>query len=78
MPKTVADLYREALALSEEERNQLLRLLTGRPADRSPGSGIEKSWIDECKRRLEELDGGAVKAIPADAVLREARERLGR
>ena len=39
---------------------------------------IEKLWIEECHRRIEELRSGKVKAIPAEEVFAEMRARFGR
>ncbi|ETX09615.1 hypothetical protein MUS1_06730 [Marinomonas ushuaiensis DSM 15871] len=37
---------------------------------------IEKDWLEEAKRRAEELDNGVVKAIPAEEVMANARALL--
>jgi Putative addiction module component len=39
-------------------------------------SETERLWIEEALARDEELESGAVEAVPADEVLRDARARL--
>jgi putative addiction module component (TIGR02574 family) len=60
-----------ALALPEDERadvvGALLESLDG-PAD----EGVEEAWADEIKRRIEDVESGAVKTIPWE----EARKHL--
>ena len=76
MSKKVEDLYREALTLTEDERERLALLLHNATASKSMDPEIEKAWIEECERRLAEIDSGAVQAIPAEEVLEEARRFL--
>lgn len=76
MARTVDDLFREALTLSEEERERLALLLHNATSGGYVDPEIEKAWVNECRRRLAELDSGATHAIPADEVLEEARRRL--
>ena len=37
---------------------------------------VERKWIDEAKRRLEELRSGRARGIPADEVFADIQERL--
>ena len=76
MARKADDLYQEALTLSEEERERLALLLHNATASESADPEIEKAWVQECKRRLAELDSGVEQAIPADDVLEEARRRF--
>lgn len=66
-----SDLLKRALGLPAEARaalaNSLLESLDG-PIDAS----AEEEWNQEVARRLEELDSGAVRAIPWT----EARRRI--
>ncbi len=76
MAKKAADLYREALTLSEDEREELVRLLT-MPADSSwSGPEIEQAWMEECDRREEAIDRGEMVLIPAEEVHRRVSEYL--
>jgi putative addiction module component (TIGR02574 family) len=72
MKTRVKDLLSEALALAPEDRADLAgRLLdTLEPED----PGVEKAWHAEIRRRIEELDSGAVEPMSAE----EARSRIFR
>ena len=39
---------------------------------------LARAWADEVERRIEMIDRGLVKPLPADVALREAREHLER
>jgi hypothetical protein len=39
---------------------------------------VAKAWADEVARRIEMIDKGLVKPLPADIALRQAREHLER
>lgn len=68
-------IEREAMALSWEERERLVQdLIAG--LESRPVSAIDQAWIDEAERRYDELVSGRVQGVPAEQVLREARERL--
>ena len=41
-----------------------------------PESEIEKLWIEEAERRLDELESGAVEGIPGDEAFRRARAAI--
>jgi len=76
MVRKAEDLYREALALSEVEREELVRLLTMKNDSMWASPEIEQAWMDECDRRMKAIDEGKMELFPADEVLRAARERL--
>ena len=62
-----------ALELSPEERAQLAqRLLSSLPRDPE----AEAAWDAEIRRRVAELESGAMNTIPAEEVFAEARHRL--
>jgi len=76
MAKKADDLYREALALSEDEREELIRLLTI-PTDSAWSSPeIEQAWMHECDRREQAIDRGEMDLIPTEEVHRRVREQL--
>ena len=63
MNRSVQELYNEALRLSDGERASLAaRLMESLAGD--TGEGVEDAWGDEIQRRLDELDSGAVRAVP--------------
>lgn len=76
MAKKAEDVYREALTLSDKEREELVRLLT-MPADSAWSSPeLEQAWMDECDRREEAIDRGEMDLIPAEEVHRRVSEYL--
>jgi putative addiction module component (TIGR02574 family) len=73
MSPTAAELLKQVLTLDDKDRasvaGALIESLHG-PADPQ----AEEAWDVEIRRRVEELESGAVKTIP----WREVRERLFR
>lgn len=60
-----------AMELTLEERAQLAgKLLMS--LDEPSESEIERLWLEEAERRIEEFRSGKVKGIPADEVFRRA------
>ena len=45
--------------------------------DEISDEGWEAQWAEECNRRLDELEGGKVKLIPAEDVMRRMKEKYG-
>lgn len=43
----------------------------------APDPEIEKAWIDEINRRVEEMESGKDPGIPAEEVFRKLREKYG-
>jgi hypothetical protein len=77
MVRAVADIQRDILALSEEQRVELLRALIAEldaPAD----PDVERVWLETAQRRYRELVEGKVKGIPGTLVFERLRSRLGR
>ena len=68
------ELIAEAISLPVEERaivvDSILRSLN------SPEDDIDRQWIAEAERRLEEVRTGRVKAIPGDKVFAQIRKRF--
>ena len=75
MARTAEELYKEALALSAEERDELMRLLSKRANNGYASPEIEKAWSEEIERRERDLAEGRDQWIPGDKVMRELRER---
>ena len=46
------------------------------PLDPEPDADVEAAWSGKIRRRVAELDAGAVKAIPWEAVRKELFARL--
>jgi len=68
------ELIAEAISLPVEERaivvDSILRSLN------SPEDEIDRQWIAEAERRLDEVRTGRVKAIPGDQVFAQIRKRF--
>ena len=75
MSRTASELLREALDLSQEDRADLINSLI-ESFDSETDANVEDAWIMEVNRRTEELDRGAVKAIPWPDVLRKLSSDL--
>ncbi len=75
MPTTMQQLEAEALKLDLHARAHLAgRLLLS--LDEPSPSEIERLWLDEAERRLEEYHSGKVVGIPADEVFKRALAEL--
>ena len=75
MARTVQEIEAEIRELAAADRDRLLRDLVA-DHDGKPDKDIEEAWLVEAQKRYEELRSGAVKAVPADEVIRKARARL--
>ena len=68
------ELIAEAISLPVEERaiivDFLLRSLN------SPEGSIDRQWVAEAERRLDEVHTGRVKTIPGDLVFTQIRKRF--
>jgi putative addiction module component (TIGR02574 family) len=60
-------LLEQALQLTPDEQEWLAECLLIK--DEGAAADVETAWGDEIKRRLDEIDSGAVKMIPGDKVL---------
>ena len=76
MTPQVPELLQKALTLSIEERwlliDRLVESLDDEPAD----GGVEAAWVEEIKRRVDDIRSGRVKTIPGEQVLRELAEEF--
>jgi hypothetical protein len=77
MVRKAKELYREALALSETEREELARMLMGQAGHGFATPEIERAWLDEARRLDRAVDAGEEALIPSEEVMRELRERYG-
>ena len=76
MTMNAKELYDEALALGEEARAELVRLLAPE-GDGWATPEIEKAWMEEIERREREYADGKMELIPAEDVFRELRKKYG-
>ena len=63
MNATAKQLYDNALHLPDSERAELAAWLI-ESLDPDVDREVDEAWDAECKRRIDELDSGAVTAVP--------------
>jgi putative addiction module component (TIGR02574 family) len=68
-------ILQSALSLPLDDRMEIAESLMLSLNDEQAAE-IEAAWSEEIKRRLDSIDKGEVKLIPAEQVMREMRERL--
>ena len=78
MPVTLEQVTEEVRELSRPDREQLLaRLIRDLdPVENLSAAEIENAWDNEIARRLEEIDSGKVKAVPAEEVFARLQAKL--
>jgi putative addiction module component (TIGR02574 family) len=75
MSLTREQIMTEVMALDPKERQALAQEIWETAINEVPPD-VEAAWMDECRRRIGQLDRGEVQAIPGEQVMREAREAL--
>ena len=70
MERNLKEVFHEAAQLSERDRATLAGLLI-ETLDPASESEVEVAWSEEIKRRLAEIDAGAVELIPWEEVRAE-------
>ena len=68
-------LLSQALKLPDDERAALAAELIA-SLDGDPDEGVEEAWAAEIKRRVDQIERGAVELIPWEQVRAELRQRL--
>lgn len=74
MSSLTDELSRKARALPPEERIRLAEELLS--SVQESDEEIEAAWAEEIERRLEEVESGTAKLIPAEEVFAEIRRLL--
>jgi putative addiction module component (TIGR02574 family) len=74
MSAVLEKIERQALALPPKERAQLVDKLWESLGD-TTCPVLSEDWKAEIERRCAEIDGGKVKLIPGEQVMREARRK---
>jgi putative addiction module component (TIGR02574 family) len=75
MAETAKDLESEVLQLPAAARARLAeRLLASLDTEADPQN--EELWLAEAERRLNELESGLAKGVPADQVIADVRSKL--
>jgi putative addiction module component (TIGR02574 family) len=75
MARPLARIEEEVRSLSTAEKESLLRVLWEEldgPAD----PDVEAAWLEEVRRRSDEIESGAVKSIPSEEVFGRLRAQL--
>jgi len=72
---TLADVTRDALSLSVDDRVVLARRVW-ESLERFADAEVEKAWMDEADRRWREIEEGKVQCRPASEVMKRARNSL--
>ena len=75
MATTLERLAEQAMTLPSELRAQLADLLV-ESLDGEELGRIEQLWLDEAKRRRDEVRSGAVKTVPGEEALRKVRDSI--
>jgi putative addiction module component (TIGR02574 family) len=75
MTKPVRELESKALRLPRRERARLAQRLIS-SLDPEVDADVEKLWLQEAERRLDELKSGKIAGIPAQKVIRKVRSML--
>ena len=70
------ELIKEVLSLPVEQRALLADTIL--KSLNAPEADLDRIWVEEAKRRLEELRSGRVKAVPGDEVFQRVRARFGK
>jgi putative addiction module component (TIGR02574 family) len=73
MPTTLESLSKEALVLPPDQRLKLARQLLD-SVDLEPDPGADAAWETEIAGRIERLDSGISKPIPAKDVFARLRK----
>jgi putative addiction module component (TIGR02574 family) len=78
MPKTLAEVTRDAADLPVSERLKLARILLelSEPATEPSPDDVQEAWDQEIERRLQELRSGKVKGVPLEEVRAKIEARL--
>ena len=77
MSTAIAEIEARIRALSPEDRSELIRTLIAE-LDGPAEAGVERAWVEEARRRHEELQAGTVQAVPGEEVFENLRARLKR
>ncbi|MCE5327607.1 MAG: addiction module protein [Planctomycetaceae bacterium] len=71
---TAQEIKERALHLPPIERAALIEALLS-SFDRPGGDEIDAAWAEEAERRIDEMDSGQVKGIPAEEVFRKIDQK---
>ena len=72
---TINDIEKFVFKLPPDERAALAYRIWD-SLEEFADADIEKAWLDEADRRWQEIEDGEVRCIPAEEVIKRARERV--
>jgi putative addiction module component (TIGR02574 family) len=76
---TLEDIWKEVLRLPAEARAKLAGdILESLDDEQFDQDNVDAAWDDEIKRRVEEIESGAVKGVPWSEVQQKARQTLNK
>jgi hypothetical protein len=75
MSQTAAEILEAARQLPRHQQRWIGHELPGEDESESPAE-VEAAWGKEIKRRLDEIDSGAVQMVPLDDVLARMKTRI--
>ena len=75
MARPLAQIQEDIRALGVREKEALLRVLW-EEIDGPGDADVDAAWLEEAKRRDQELEAGTVETIPADEVFRSLEDSL--
>jgi putative addiction module component (TIGR02574 family) len=73
---TLEQIMSEARQLPREQISELFDLLLAE-SFAQPDASVEQAWKAETRRRIAEIESGAVRGIPGDEVMAELRAIVG-
>ncbi len=77
MNATLKQIAHDALQLAPAQRAELADFLVESLAS-APPDEIQRLWLDEASKRLDEARSGKIKTLPGEDVLAEARRLVKR
>jgi len=75
MSKKAADVYREAMALSDEEQQKLRNMLECGTSNGYASPEIARAWREEIERRERDIAEGRGEWLPGEAVIEDLLKR---
>ena len=76
MPLTPDQIIEEVRRWPQDQVTELLDRLAGSLQPSDPV--VEEAWKQETRRRIAEIESGAVRGIPGEEVSRRIRRQVGR
>ena len=77
MSRAVAELEAQIRSLNPDDKAGLIRVLLAE-LDGPVEADVEQAWIEEARRRHDEVVEGKVQSVPGDRVFDNLRARLNR